>query len=85
MSDESAASDRERVRAFLWAYPGVTAIRELAVIYIGPRQVWVLARISIADNLSSDQITAHVLGIEVGMKGESPRIYRVDVVPVGDD
>jgi cation diffusion facilitator family transporter len=79
------APDRDRVQAFLLAYPGVTAIRELVVIYIGPRQVWVLARISIADNLSSDQITALVRGIEDGLKGESPRIYRVDVVPVGDD
>ena len=39
------ASDRDRVRTFLIDYPGVTAIRELLVTYVGPDQVWVLARI----------------------------------------
>lgn len=52
--------------------------------YIGPDQVWVLARINIADNLGSDRVTALVGGIEEGLKHESPYIYRVDVVPVGD-
>jgi hypothetical protein len=37
------APDRDRVRAFLMDYPGVTAIRELLVTYIGTDQVWVLA------------------------------------------
>ena len=38
------AQDRDRVRSFLLDYPGVTAIRELLVTYLGPHQVWVLAR-----------------------------------------
>jgi cation diffusion facilitator family transporter len=79
------AADRDRVQAFLLTYAGVTGVRELLVTYIGPSQVWVLARIDIADNLSSDQVTALVRGIEEGMKAESPHIYRVDVVPIGDD
>lgn len=78
------ASDRDRVQTFLLAYPGVSAVRELLVTYIGPDQVWVLARINIADNLGSDRVTALVGGIEEGLKHESPYIYRVDVVPVGD-
>jgi hypothetical protein len=47
--------------------------------------VWVLARINIADNLGSDQVTALVRGIEGGMKHQASHIYRIDVVPVGED
>jgi cation diffusion facilitator family transporter len=79
------APDRDRVRTFLLEYPGVSDIEELLVTYIGPRQVWVLARINIAENLSSDQVTALVRGIEKGLQHESSNIYRVDVVPVGDE
>jgi cation diffusion facilitator family transporter len=79
------AADRDRVQTFLLTYAGGTGVRELLVTYIGPSQVWVLARIDIADNLSGDQVTALVRGIEEGMKDESPHIYRVDVVPIGND
>src|ERR1700678_955153 len=41
------ASDENRVRTFLLAYPGVTAIQELLVTFVGPGQVWVLTRIDI--------------------------------------
>jgi divalent metal cation (Fe/Co/Zn/Cd) transporter len=79
------AADRDRVQTFLITYPGVTGVPELLVTYVGPRQVWVLARIHVADNLSSGQVTDLVRGIEDGLKHESPYIYRVDVVPIGED
>jgi divalent metal cation (Fe/Co/Zn/Cd) transporter len=78
------APDRDRVRTFLLDYPGVTAIRELLVTYIGPDQVWVLARIDVGDDLRIDQVTSLVRGIEQGLQHESKFIYRVDVVPVGE-
>jgi hypothetical protein len=54
------------------------------VSYVGPRQVWVLARIDVAADLRSNQVTALVRGIEASMERESSSIYRVDIVPVGD-
>src|SRR6202035_1045389 len=75
--------DRDRVRSFLLGYPGVTAVRELVVTYVGPDQVWVLARIDIAEDLRSSQVTSLVRDIEAGLKRESTYIYRVDVVFVG--
>jgi hypothetical protein len=39
---------------------------------------------AIANDLNSDQVTGLVRGIEESMKHESPYIYRVDVVPVGE-
>jgi divalent metal cation (Fe/Co/Zn/Cd) transporter len=76
-------SDDQRLQAFLLAYPGVTAIRELLVTFAGPGQVWVVARLDIDDDLSGAQVKSLVHGIESGAKNESENVYRVDVVPIG--
>jgi divalent metal cation (Fe/Co/Zn/Cd) transporter len=78
-----SAADEERVRAFLLAYPGVTAIGEVLVTFIGPGRVWVIARLDIADDLGGTQVKSLVRGIESGMKRESKNVSRVDVVPIG--
>ena len=77
------AAEEERVRGFLLAYPGVTVIRELLFTFLGPGQVWIVARVDIDDGLRGAQLEALVRGIESGFKVESDDIYRVDVVPVG--
>jgi divalent metal cation (Fe/Co/Zn/Cd) transporter len=77
--------DRARVRDVLLGYAGVTALREVVVTYVGPDQVWVLARIDIADDLRSSQVTSLVRDIEAGLKRESKSIYRVDIVSVGTE
>jgi cation diffusion facilitator family transporter len=76
-------SDKERVRTFLLGYPGVTAVRQLVITFIGPNQVWVIARLDIDDNLRGDQVKSLVSGIESALKVQSEDIYRVDVVPIG--
>jgi cation diffusion facilitator family transporter len=76
-------TDEARLRAFLLAYPGVTAIRELLATFVGPGQVWVVARLDIDDQLRGDQVESLVSGIESAAKHESKNIYRVDVVPIG--
>jgi cation diffusion facilitator family transporter len=73
-------SDEQRLRTFLLGYPGVTAIGELLVLFLGPSQVWVVARLDIDDDLRGDQIKSLVRGIEAGLKHASESIYRVDVV-----
>jgi cation diffusion facilitator family transporter len=75
-------ADEERVRAFLLGYPGVTAIDEVLVTFIGPGQAWVIARLDIDDDLRGAQVKSLVRGIESGMKRESESVYRVDVVPI---
>jgi cation diffusion facilitator family transporter len=75
--------DRDRVRTLLLGYAGVTAVRELVVTYVGPDQVWVLARIDIADDLRSTQITTLTADIEADLKHQSQSIYRVDIVTTG--
>jgi cation diffusion facilitator family transporter len=77
------SADAERARAVVLAHPGVTAIRELLVTFIGPGQVWVIARVDIDDGLRGDQVISLVRGIESGLKRESNAVARVDVVPIG--
>jgi cation diffusion facilitator family transporter len=76
-------ADEQEVRAFLLAYPGVTAVRELLVTFVGPGRVWIVARLDIDDGLDGAQVKALTRGIESGLKHESPSYYRVDVVPAG--
>ena len=76
------SADEQRIRAFLLAYPGVTAIHEVLVTFIGPGRVWVIARLEIDDDLRGSQVKSLVRGIESGMKRESEAVYRVDIVPI---
>ena len=78
-------ADEERIRAFLLDYPGVTALREVLVTFVGPGQAWVIARLDIDDDLPGAQVKTLVRGIESGMKRESEAVYRVDVVPMGGE
>jgi cation diffusion facilitator family transporter len=75
------SADEQRIRAFLLGYPGVTAIHQVLVTFIGPGQVWVIARLDIDDDLRGAQVKSLVRGIESGMKRESEAVYRVDIVP----
>ena len=76
-------ADEERVQAFLLGYPGVIAIRELLVTFVGPGRVWLVARVDIDDGLRGTQVEALVQGIESALKDEAEELYRVDVVPIG--
>jgi cation diffusion facilitator family transporter len=74
----------ERARAFLLGYPGVTGIREILTTFVGPNQVWIVARVDIDGGLSGAQVESLVRGIESGMKQAEEYFYRVDVVPIGE-
>jgi len=76
-------SDEEGLRTFLRGYPGVAAIRELLVTFLGPDRLWVIAHLEIDSNLRGDQATSLVRGIGSGLRHGSEYIYRVDIVPVG--
>ena len=76
-------AEEERARAFVLGYPGVTAIRELLFTFVGPGQVWIVARVDIDDGLRGAQVKSLVRGIESGLKHEAEEIYRVDVVAIG--
>lgn len=52
--------------------------------FVGPRKLWVLARLDIEDSLRGDEVEAHSRSIESGLvRAQSPYVVRVDVVPIG--
>jgi len=57
----------DRVRAFLLGYPGVTAIRQLLITFVGPGRIWLVARVDIYDDLRGAQVKSLVSGIESGL------------------
>ncbi len=83
LGEQAPPSVVESVRTFLLAFPGVVSIQELLVTFIGPRQLWVVARVDIEDTLTGSQVERLARTIETGLQQESKFIRRVDVVPVG--
>jgi len=74
----------EKVRASILGYPGVAAIDQLLTTFVGPGQVWIVARIGIEDHLRGDEVESLVRNLESELKSNSDHIYRVDVVPIGE-
>jgi divalent metal cation (Fe/Co/Zn/Cd) transporter len=76
-------AEEEKVRALILGYPGVTGIRQLLATFVGPGQVWIVARVDIDDVLRGAQVKTLASGIESGLKRQADYVYRVDVVPIG--
>ncbi len=83
LGEQVPASVKAPVEAFILGSPGVVSVSELLVTFVGPRRVWVLARIDVADDLRGDEVEALVRAIESGLAAESEYVDRVDVVPIG--
>jgi divalent metal cation (Fe/Co/Zn/Cd) transporter len=72
----------DKAKAFLLGHPGVTGIREILTTFVGPNQVWIVARIDVDEGLSGAQVESVVRELESEMR-RLEYIYRVDVVPIG--
>lgn len=83
VGEEVAPAGKERIRAFIAGWPGVVAVRRLVVIFTGPDEVLVVARVDIDDALDGAAVVHLVSGIERELRAREPSIARVDVVPTG--
>jgi cation diffusion facilitator family transporter len=83
VGEPASATARADVESLIAGYAGVMGIGELAVTFLGPRELWVLARIDVDDELSGEEVEALVRGLEEELRDRSPFIARVDVVPIG--
>lgn len=63
--------------------PGVVAVNELLVTFVGPRRVWVVARVDVDDALHGDDVEALVRDTEQALIEQSAVIVRADIVTVG--
>jgi cation diffusion facilitator family transporter len=79
---EAAPALRARLGTVLAHQAGVTAVGELLVTYLGPRRLWVVARIGIDQALNGSALTSLLERVERRLRAESNAIARVDLVPV---
>ena len=83
VGQEVGPAGKERIRAFIAAWPGVIAVRKLIVAFTGPGEILVVARVDIDDSLTGAAVERLVSGIERELRAREPLITRVDVVPTG--
>jgi cation diffusion facilitator family transporter len=69
-----------RIRQIIASQRGIRAIAELLVTFLGPRRLWVLARVEVDDAITGADLKALVRSTEDALTGESPFITRVDLV-----
>ena len=69
------------IRDILAADADVRAVTDLVVTFLGPRRLWVIARIDIDDALGGAGVKALVRRLEQTLLRESRFIKRIDLVP----
>jgi len=57
------------------------AVQELVVIFLGPRQLWIVARIGIEATLTGARVEQMLAETACALEDESPFISRIDLVP----
>ena len=83
LGEQAPLTAKDRIRSVIAGYPGIIAVDELLVTFIGPRRVWVLCRVDIDNNLSGEQVEFLVRELDRSLRAESSFVYRVDIVPIG--
>lgn len=76
---------RGRIGDIIAAQPGIRAVTELLVTFIGPRRAWVVARVAVDETLGGAAVQSLIRSVEVALQRESPFVARVDIVPRGPD
>jgi cation diffusion facilitator family transporter len=83
VGEEVSARSRARIASYIAAYPGIVEVRDLIVTFIGPDEVWVVARVDVDEGLSGRGVEALVVDVERTLIQRSAAISRADIVPVG--
>lgn len=83
LGEQAPPAAKDRIRATIAGFPGITSVVELLVTFIGPRQVWVLCRVDIDDELCGDQVESLVRELDRSLRTQSAYVQRVDIVPTG--
>jgi divalent metal cation (Fe/Co/Zn/Cd) transporter len=76
------SGSRRRLAQLIAAQPGITAVGQLLVTFLGPRRLWVLARIELDGALTGAAVAELLRSTERAIHAQSPA--RVDLVPRGD-
>jgi cation diffusion facilitator family transporter len=83
LGEQAPQGAKDRITRTINSFPGVTAVVELLVTFVGPRQVWVLARVDIDDALIGSEVETLVSAIARQLAERSEYVVRADIVPTG--
>ena len=81
VGSQASAEIRKRIGDTIAGHAGIVGIAELLVSFIGPRRVWVVARVDVDEGLSARTVLALARTIETSLQRQSPFIARADIVP----
>jgi cation diffusion facilitator family transporter len=85
VGQEASPAIRKRLAQLIAGQPGITAVGQLLVTFLGPRRLWVLARIELDGALTGAAVAQLLRATERVVQAESTAIARVDLVPRGRD
>jgi len=80
---QASAALCSKIEAMIVAQLGIVAVTEILVTFIGPRRVWVVARVAIDKTMTGANVEKLVRMAEGNLQSKSPVIARVDLVPRG--
>ena len=83
VGQEASPAIRRRLAELIATQPGITGVGQLLVTFLGPRRLWVLARIELDDALTGSAVAELLRATERAVQAQSPAIARVDLVPRG--
>jgi len=78
---QASAAFRNGLCQLISRQPGVTAIDELWVTFVGPRRLWVVARIQTDDALDGRAMKRLLRATEQAVQAQSTTLERVDLIP----
>jgi cation diffusion facilitator family transporter len=84
LGSQPPAEDTARIEGTLRSVAGVRDLLELLVTYVGPEQVWVIARVDVDDDLTGTQVEEMVREADALLRSSFPGVVRVDLVPFPD-
>jgi cation diffusion facilitator family transporter len=85
VGQEASPAIHGQLQRLIAARPGIVAVNQLLVTFLGPRRLWVVARIAIDGALSGAAMRDLLRATERAIQEQSPVIVRVDLVPRGPD
>jgi len=83
VGEQAPEEVRASVGRTIAGQPGIVAVNELLVTFIGPRRLWVVSRVDVDDGLRGDEVERLVRDTEAALRASSPYIFRADIVTVG--
>ncbi|HLK89061.1 MAG TPA: cation diffusion facilitator family transporter [Polyangia bacterium] len=72
---------QEALRRLITRQADVVGVTEVWAIYVGPRRLWVVARIRLDDALGGPALRQRLRAIARTVEQQSPAVARVDLVP----